>query len=165
MRWRKGGCLEVAATRPSRLVNLVFSRQSGFSTASICLLIKLMVTTEPAIPNAWLLSLGLKLYPSNMRRMLKWDLPPFMQSNSWLRQNRESKIKTLLTGCVIGCVINRLYLLAWLCSPNRLRSRWPLLVLCEDCRSKAIYQGGDRRNRLDWKYILTGVSPVCRQGK
>ena len=165
MRWRKGGCLEVAATRPSRLVNLVFSRQSGFSTASIRLLIKLMVTTEPAIPNAWLLSLGLKLYPSNMRRMFKWDLTPFMQSNSWVRQNRESKIKTLLAGCVIGCVINRLYLLAWLCSPNRLRSRWPLLVLCEDCRSKAIYQGGDRRNHLDWKYILTGVSPVCRQGK
>ena len=42
-------------------VNLVFSRQTGFSSRGICLVIP-----EPAISSARLVGLGLKLYPSNM---------------------------------------------------------------------------------------------------
>ena len=42
-------------------VNLVFSRQTGFSSRSIRLVIP-----EPAISSAWLVGLGLKLYPSNV---------------------------------------------------------------------------------------------------
>ena len=41
---------EAAAARTSRLVNLVFSRQTGFSSASIRLVIKPMVIIEPAVP-------------------------------------------------------------------------------------------------------------------
>lgn len=42
-------------------VNLVYSRQTGFSSRSIHLVIP-----EPAISSARLVGLGLKLYPSNM---------------------------------------------------------------------------------------------------
>ena len=43
---------EVAEARTSGQVNRVFSLQSAFSSASIRLLIKPMVTTEPAVPNS-----------------------------------------------------------------------------------------------------------------
>ena len=43
---------EVAEARTSRQVNRVFSLQSAFSSASIRSLIKLMVITEPAVPNS-----------------------------------------------------------------------------------------------------------------
>ena len=53
--------------RISGRVNLVFSRQIGFPKVSIRLSVhKPMLITEPAVPNALLLGLGLKLYPSNM---------------------------------------------------------------------------------------------------
>ena len=41
---------EAPAARTSGLVNLVFSRQTGFSSASIRLVIKPMVIIEPAVP-------------------------------------------------------------------------------------------------------------------
>ena len=41
---------EAAAARTSGLVNLVFSRQTGFSSASIRLVIKPMLIIEPAVP-------------------------------------------------------------------------------------------------------------------
>ena len=41
---------EAAAARTSGLVNLVFSRQTGFYSASIRLVIKPMVIIEPAVP-------------------------------------------------------------------------------------------------------------------
>ena len=59
-----------------------------------------MVITEPPEPSARLLSLGSKLYPSNMRRMLNKDLIRFKQSLSRVRQNRTSKRKVLLAGLV-----------------------------------------------------------------
>ena len=52
---------------------------------------KPMFITEPAVP-----SLGLKLYPSNMQRMLNKELTRFIQSLSRIRQNRASKRKALL---------------------------------------------------------------------
>ena len=41
-----------------------------------------MVITEPAVPSRRLLSLGSKLYPSNIQRMLNKDLTRFKQSHS-----------------------------------------------------------------------------------
>ena len=41
---------EAAAARACGLVNLVFSRQTGFSSASIRLVINLMVIIEHAVP-------------------------------------------------------------------------------------------------------------------
>ena len=52
-----------------------------------------MFITEPAVP-----SLGLKLYPSNMQRMLNKELTRFMQSLSRIRQKRASERKVLLAG-------------------------------------------------------------------
>ena len=43
---------EAAAARASGLVNLVFSRQTGFSSASVRLVTKPMVLIEPVVP--WL---------------------------------------------------------------------------------------------------------------
>ena len=59
--------------------------------AIISLLINPMVITEPPEPSARLLSLGSKLYPSNMQRMLNKDLIRFKQILSRVRQNRTSK--------------------------------------------------------------------------
>ena len=50
-----------------------------------------MVITEPPEPSARLLSLGSKLYPSNIQRMLNKDLIRFKQILSRVRQNRTSK--------------------------------------------------------------------------
>ena len=59
-----------------------------------------MVITEPPEPSARLLSLGSKLYPSNMKRMLNKDLIRFKQILSRVRQNRASERKVLLAGLV-----------------------------------------------------------------
>ena len=65
---------EIASARPSGLVSIVIPRQPGFSGASIRLLIvKPTVITEPVVPRARLLSVGPKLYPSNMQGMLKYE--------------------------------------------------------------------------------------------
>ena len=59
-----------------------------------------MAITEPAVPSARLLSLGSKLYLSNMRRILNKenkDLIRFMQSLSRVRQNQASERKVLLS--------------------------------------------------------------------
>ena len=60
----------VAAAQTSGLVNLVFSRQTGFFESEHPFIDKPMVVSEPAVASAWLLGLGSKLYPSNMPRML-----------------------------------------------------------------------------------------------
>ena len=52
-----------------------------------------MFITEPAVA-----SLGLKLYPSNMQRMLNKELTRFMQSLSRIRQKWASERKVLLAG-------------------------------------------------------------------
>ena len=59
----------------------VFSRQTGFLSASIRLLInRCSFILKTAVTSARLLGLGLKLYPSNMQRLLNKDLTRFMQS-------------------------------------------------------------------------------------
>ena len=59
-----------------------------------------MVIAEHAEPSARLLSLGSKLYPSNMQRMLNKDLIRFKQFLSRVRRNRASERKVLLAGLV-----------------------------------------------------------------
>ena len=71
---------EVTAARTSGRVNFSFSRQTGFSHPFF--FIKPMVVTEPTVPSTRPLSLGLKLYPSNMQRMRNEDLTRFMHSLS-----------------------------------------------------------------------------------
>ena len=71
---------EVTAARTSGRVNFSFSRQTGFSHPFF--FIKPMVVTEPTVPSTRPLSLGLKLYPSNIQRMRNEDLIRFMQSLS-----------------------------------------------------------------------------------
>ena len=68
--------------------SLIFSCQTGFLSASNCLLIKLMVLTELAVPSTWLLGLVLKPYPSNVRFILNKDLTRFMPSLSRARENQ-----------------------------------------------------------------------------
>ena len=48
-----------------------------------------------------ILGLGSKLFPGSMQRMLNKHLTRFMQSLSRERQNRASKRKGLLAGCII----------------------------------------------------------------
>ena len=62
-----------------------------------------MVTIKFAVPGARLLSLGLKLYPSNIQRMLNKDFTRFMQSLSRIRQIRASEKKDLLAGYTLQC--------------------------------------------------------------
>ena len=88
---------EVTAARTSGRVNFSFSRQTGFSHPFF--FIKPMVVTEPTVPSTRPLSLGLKLYPSNMQRMRNEDLTRFMHSLSWVRQNGASERKALIAGC------------------------------------------------------------------
>ena len=86
------------ASQTSGIVNLVFSRQTGFFKPEHPFIDKPMVITEPAVPSARLLGLGSRLYPSNMQRMLNKDLTQFKQSLSRVRQNLESERKALLVG-------------------------------------------------------------------
>ena len=66
-----------------------------------------MVIIEPAVPwktkmaaRSGILGLGSRLYPGNMQRIFNKDLTRFMQSLSRQRQNRASKRKVLLAGCL-----------------------------------------------------------------
>ena len=86
------------ADQTSGLVNLVFSRQTGFFKPEHPFIDKPIVITEPAVQSAWLLGLGSRLYPSNMQRVLNKDLTQFRQSLSRVRQNLESERKVLLAG-------------------------------------------------------------------
>ena len=52
-----------------------------------------------------ILGLGSRLYPGNMQRIFNKDLTRFMQSPSRERQNRASKRKALLAGCVGFAII------------------------------------------------------------
>ena len=52
---------------------------------------KPIVKTKPAIASTQLLGQDLKLYPSNMQRMLNKDLTRFMQSLSWELRNCSSE--------------------------------------------------------------------------
>ena len=56
------------------LVNLVFPRQTGFIECEHPFIDKPMVINEPSVASARFLSLGPKLYLSNMPRMLNKDL-------------------------------------------------------------------------------------------
>ena len=60
---------------------------------------KPMAMTEPDVSSKRLLGLGLKLYHSNMPRMLNKDFTRFMQTPSE-HQNRVSKRTALLAGWV-----------------------------------------------------------------
>ena len=55
---------DVAAARTSELVNLVFSRQTGFFKCAHLFVDKPMVINEPTVASARLLGLGKKLYLS-----------------------------------------------------------------------------------------------------
>ena len=66
---------EVAAAQTSGLVNLVFSRQTGFFECEHPFIDKPMVITEPAVPITRLFGLGSKLYPSNIPPMLRPSAP------------------------------------------------------------------------------------------
>ena len=88
-----------------------------FSWCEHRLLIKPMVITEPAVPSARLLGLGLKQYPRNEQRILNNDLTRFVQSLSRVRQNREMKERGLKarSSCVLkgdGLSQTRYYLLS-----------------------------------------------------
>ena len=72
----------VAASRNPGLVNLVFSRQTGFFECKHPFVDKPMVITEPTVASARLLGLGSRLYPSSILRMLNKDLTRLMQSLS-----------------------------------------------------------------------------------
>ena len=68
---------------------------------------KPMVIIEPAVPRktkmaarSGIFGLGSRLYPGNMQRIFNKDLTRFMQSLSRERQNRASKRKALLAGCL-----------------------------------------------------------------
>ena len=50
-----------------------------------------------------ILGLGSRLYPGNMQRIFNKDLTRIMQSLSRECQNRASKRKALLAGCVVLC--------------------------------------------------------------
>ena len=107
---------EAAAARTSGLVNLVFSRQTGFSSASVSLVTKPMVIIEPAVPwktkmaaRSGILGLGSRLHPGNMQRILNKDLTRFMQSLSRERPNRASKRKALLQQ--VAKIVETLHLL------------------------------------------------------
>ena len=82
---------EVVAAQTSGLVNLVFSRQTGFFGASFPFIVKPLVITEAAVVSARLLGLGSKLYGSNMPRMLNKDLTQFMLFLSWLFKSSKQK--------------------------------------------------------------------------
>ena len=64
---------EVVAAQTSRLVNLVFFRQTGLFECKHLFVDKPMVITKPAVPTARL-GLGSKLYPTKILRMLNKDL-------------------------------------------------------------------------------------------
>ena len=81
---------EVAAARTFGLVNVVFSRQTGFFECEHSFKDKLMVTTEPAVPGARTLGLGSKLYPINMPGVFNKDLT----RSSRVFQNRAKERKS-----------------------------------------------------------------------
>ena len=81
---------EVAAARTFGLVNVVFSRQTGFFECEHSFKDKRMVTTEPAVPGARTLGLGSKLYPINMPGMFNKDLT----RSSRVFQNRAKERKS-----------------------------------------------------------------------
>ena len=96
---------EVAASRTPGLVNLVFSRQTGFFECKHPFVDKPMVITEPAVASAQLLGLGSKLYPSNMLRMLNKDLTRFMQSLNFSSTLKSSKRKKDSAGRQSGVLL------------------------------------------------------------
>ena len=72
-----------------------FSRQTGFCVrASVN--DEPMFTTEPTVLSARILSLGSKMYPSDIQRMLNKDFTRFMQRLSRIRQNRVRERKAVL---------------------------------------------------------------------
>ena len=74
---------EVAAAQTSGLVNLLLSRQTGIFEYKHPFIDKLMVITKPTVASAWLLGLGLKLYPCSTCHVCSTKiLTQFMQSLS-----------------------------------------------------------------------------------
>ena len=69
-----------------------FLSSNWFFNASIHLLIKLLVITEPAVLSAWLLGLDWKLYPSNMQHSIH---AVFLE---YTNTDRASERKALLAG-------------------------------------------------------------------
>ena len=114
---------EITAVRTSGLVNPVFFCQTGFSSASICLLINRWLQLSPLyILSTGPLRLGSKVYPSNMQRMLHKGFTRFKQSLS--RTSRSSKQKKESAGGVKFTVINVLFCVGTHhTSQQRMRSR------------------------------------------
>ena len=94
---------EVAAARTFGLVNVVFSRQTGFFECEHSFKDKRMVTTEPAVPGARTLGLGSKLYPINMpgnAGRVQQRSYSFKQSLSKSCERKKVKERPSLAGCV-----------------------------------------------------------------
>ena len=72
----------------------------------------MVITDEPAVQSARLLSLAPKLYPSNKQHMLTLSVVTrLMQSVARVRQNRASEAKrALLAGCEHNII---LYIMMW----------------------------------------------------
>ena len=100
------------------LVNLIFSRQIGFSTASTFVLIYItMIVTDPAVQDFLLLGLGFCIlvyfifHPGQKSRFWPCDVVmrkkeghwggewPDLCSLSWVWQNQTSERNALLPGC------------------------------------------------------------------
>ena len=110
LRRRKGAPAWIASTPWShrspnfRTSQAFFLSSNGFSSVSMCLVIKPMVTIEPAVPwkpaiaaRSGILGLGSRLYPGYMQRILNKDLIRFIRVRVFReRQNRTSNRKALL---------------------------------------------------------------------
>ena len=90
------------ADQTSGLVNLVFSRQTGFFKPEHPFIDKPIVITEPAVQSAWLLGMGSRLYPSNMQRVLN-QRPYSIQAESISSAPKSRKRKKGSSGRVKCC--------------------------------------------------------------
>ena len=97
-RERESKIASILWTQFSVQVNLVFSRQTVFSIASVCLLINSCDHnwTRCIIRDTRLLDLGSKLFPSNIQRMLNENVTRFTQSLLKYSKDWASKRKFLL---------------------------------------------------------------------
>lgn len=123
-----------------------------------------MAIREPAEPNAQLLGLGSKLYPSNKQHMLCKDLTPFMQSLSWERQSRASEWKALIAGCFITFRSQGTNLLKhWLEHPyyndDPYDGRWKCEMYSSDSSNTVLRSDASRKFFLAQPYTMQLKKP------
>lgn len=124
-----------------------------------------MAIREPAEPNAHLLGLGSKLYPSNKQHMLCKDLTPFMHSLSWERQSRASERKALIAGCFITFRSQGTNLLKhWLEHPYHYNDdpydgRWKCEMYSSDSSNTVLRSDASRKFFLAQPYTMQLKKP------